>query len=370
MKTGILTLPLHTNYGGLLQAYALQTVLENLGHEVFHLALRSRLPKLPAYKAPLTYLRRISRKIRGKQVQIFYERNCARELRVTRQFTDRFISKYIKCRYVDTFEDASLLDADAFVVGSDQVWRPRYFLGDIENAFLRFAEEKDIRRVAYAASFGTDEWEFTEDQTRECGRLLRKFDAVSVREKSGVDLCQRHFGADAKCLPDPVLLIPAESWLRLSEENEVTYGDGELLSYILDETTETSALKDSVAKMTGLKPFRVNSRVEDPDAPLEERIQPPVEDFLRGFRDAKYVVTDSFHACVFSILFHKPFIVYGNAGRGMSRVHSLLEIFGLEDRLAGGPSAVIPGNIDWARVDMILDGQREKAMDFLSAALP
>ena len=90
----------------------------------------------------------------------------------------------------------------------------------------------------------------------------------------------------------------------------------------------------------GYIPFCVNSRIEEWDAPIQECIQPPVEEWLRGFYDAEFVVTDSFHACVFSILFNKPFIVIGNEGRGIARFESLLKTFGLEERL------VITNNLD------------------------
>ena len=114
--------------------------------------------------------------------------------------------------------------------------------------------------------------------------------------------------------------------------------------------------------------FSVNSKYEDPNAPLEERIQPPVETWLRGFYDADFVVTDSFHACVFSILFEKPFIVYGNKERGMARFHSLLSIFGLENRLiinSATAQKVIAEPIDWNAVNVRKKEWQEKSLNFL-----
>lgn len=108
---------------------------------------------------------------------------------------------------------------------------------------------------------------------------------------------------------------------------------GTLLNYILDETHEKCQLVNDITKERGLTAFRVNSKVESEHASLKERIQPPVEQWIRGFYDAEFVVTDSFHACVFSILFGKPFVVIGNKERGMARFKSLLDMFCMEYRL-------------------------------------
>jgi len=131
---------------------------------------------------------------------------------------------------------------------------------------------------------------------------------------------------------------------------------------VLDESPEKAVLIDRLSRREGLTPFRANSRMEEKDAPLEERVQPPVEQWLRGFRDARMVVTDSFHACVFSILFHKPFVVVGNRRRGLARMESLLVMFGLEDRLCFEDSLCSDlKGIDWDRVDEKLEVWRGKS---------
>ena len=251
---------------------------------------------------------------------------------VISQYTQPFIDKYIHRKVVNSPEELQESDFDAIVVGSDQVWRPKYY-GKIENAYLGFAKGWNIKRIAYAASFGTDDWEYTDEQTKECGELLKKFDAISVREASGVTLCKEHFGVEVQHVIDPTMLLYKEDYIRLIEAANTPKAKGTLLNYILDETPGKKELIEQIAKDKSLVPFRVNSRVEDHKALLKERIQPPVEQWLRGFYDAEFVVTDSFHACVFSILFGKPFVVIGNKKRGMARFESLLKMFGLEDRL-------------------------------------
>ncbi len=369
MKIGILTLPLHTNYGGILQAYALQTVLERMGNEVYLIEKPTFPLHLPLWKTPLSYGRRILKNISGHPFPILYEQKMNREASTIRQHTDKFINKYIKRKIVDNYTDVHENDFDAIVVGSDQIWRPKYF-HNIETAYLDFTEGWNIKRMAYAASFGTDEWEYTPKQTKKCGRLLQSFDAVSVREKSGINLCHNHFHVQATHVLDPTMLLEPENYIKLFEVDDTPKSPGTLLNYILDETPEKTALIEKIAKDKSLVPFRVNSKVENINAPLQERIHPPVEQWLRGFYDAEFVITDSFHACVFSILFNKPFFVIGNTARGMSRFTSLLSMFGLENRLIHSNSSIYyETNISWQNVMSLLNYNRRKSRDFLSKGL-
>ena len=366
MRIGILTLPLHTNYGGILQAYALQTVLERMGHDVCVIEKKRQPLRLPLWKAPLSYGKRILKNLTGNPFPIFYEQKMNREEPIVGQNTDKFINKYIKRRIVDDFSDIKETDFDAIVVGSDQVWRPKYFNDNIENAYLRFAEGWEIKRIAYAASFGTNEWEYTPEQTERCAKLLKRFNAVSVREKSGVGLCREHFHIEAKHVLDPTMLLSADDYVKLFEVAGTPKSSGTLLCYILDETPEKTALVNKIAEEKHLIPFRVNSKVENPMATLSERIQPSVEQWLRGFYDAKLVVTDSFHACAFSILFNKPFIVIGNTKRGISRFTSLLFMFGLMDRLiTNNIFNKKRGKIDWNNVNEIKLRLKGKSMNIL-----
>ena len=118
-------------------------------------------------------------------------------------------------------------------------------------------------------------------------------------------------------------------------------------------------------KSLSLTPFRVNSKANGLHASIRERIQPPVEAWLRGFYDAEFVVTDSFHACVFSIIFGKPFIVIGNKDRGMARFESLLKMFGLENRMIYDDLSVINNLIEWEIVNTIKLKYQGKSYSFL-----
>ena len=373
MKIGILTLPLHTNYGGILQAYALQTVLERMGHEVCLIEKKRKPLRLPMWKAPLVYGKRVLKNLAGHPYPIFYEQKVNREEPITRQNTDLFIKRYIKRRIVNDFSELKESDFDAIVVGSDQIWRPRYFL-NIGHAYLDFTEGWDIRRMAYAASFGTDEWEYTREETEECASLLKMFDAVSVRERSGIDLCKKHFNIDAVQALDPTLLLAREDYLKLVEGTDVKRHNGGLMCYFLDETPEKTNLANQLAEKQCFELFSVNNPNADRmSLHFEKRIQEPVEQWIAGFSDASFVVTDSFHGCVFSIIFKKPFVAIGNKSRGMSRFVSLLNLFGLSERLIfsaeefAEKSDKLLAPIDYGRVYSEYSRLRQQSMDFIKS---
>lgn len=373
MKIGILTLPLHTNYGGLLQAYALQTVLEKMGHEAVVIDTPNK-KRILKWNYPLEILKRcISKILLRRSTRVFYEQWFNKTYPIISRNTQPFITSYIHRLEIKGLNSLSPESFDAFIVGSDQVWRPAYFTRmydtGIKDAYLAFARNWKIKRISYAASFGTDNWEYSKDQTKECAELLKMFNAVSTRESSGTELCKKYFGVDATQVLDPTMLLTKEEYVGLINNSSTPESKGNLLCYILDETKEKTDVIDYVAKSKGLIPFKVNSKVGDFSLPVEERVQPPVETWLRGFYYADFVVTDSFHACVFSILFQKPFVIVGNKERGLARFHSLLATYGLEDCLASGPDTVKFVAINWEKVSTVLNEKRDEALEFLSKAL-
>lgn len=373
MRIGILTLPLHTNYGGLLQAYALQTVLEKMGHEAVVLDTPNRKSILK-WSYPLEILKRcISKFLLRRPTRVFFEQWFNKTYPIISRNTQPFIANHIHRLEIKGLKSLSPDSFDAFVVGSDQVWRPAYFTRmydtSITNAYLAFARNWKIKRVSYAASFGTDSWEYSKEQTKNCAKYLKMFNAVSTRESSGAELCKKHFGVNATHVIDPTMLLTKEDYVGLINNSSTPKSKGNMLCYILDETKEKTDVIDFVAKSKGLTPFKVNSKVGDFSLPVEERVQPAVETWLRGFYDADFVVTDSFHACVFSTLFQKPFVIVGNKERGLARFHSLLATYGLEDCLASGPDTVKFSAINWEEVSKILNEKRNEAFEFLSKAL-
>ncbi len=337
MKIGIYTQPLRYNYGGLLQAWALQTVLRRMGHDVVTFDPCPYLC-LSWKKKPFVYAKRTIKKLLGQNVTIRFEKRINKEHDLKIQNLKPFIDVNIQRMEFTKVTDIKEADFDILLAGSDQVWRPKYnrsYGRTIENAFFDFARQwKYVKRIAYAASFGTDEWEYSDEQTKNCGELAKQFSAIGVREYSGVKLCKERLGVSATHVLDPTMLLDKHDYedLFLKAKN-TNCPSGNLLCYILDETDLSDQLIKKISAEKGLVPFRANSKVTDVRAKINERIQPPVEQWLRNFKDAEFVVTDSFHACVFSIIFGKPFVVIGNEKRGLSRYDSLFSTLSMSNHL-------------------------------------
>lgn len=381
MKIGILTQPLHANYGGLLQNYALQQVLLRAGHEVETIdwtpsnkSLRNRLSRIKWTILSFLFPNKFH-KLRYQPTE--------EERKVIQQHTNHFISTYIHHTKTIMFKDgfsqqAKVGNYDAYVVGSDQCWRPRYndFLTSM---FLDFVKEKNVKRIAYAASFGTDQWEFSQEMTAICASLAKKFDFVSVREDSGVRLCKEHLGVDAVHVLDPTMLLTKEDYISLIKAEKEPQSSGTLFNYILDPDADKTTFINKVAKEKGLTAFQVLPKCQaetrtkdDIKNRIEDCVFPGVTSWLRAFMDAEMTIVDSFHGMVFSIIFNKPFWVIGNANRGMSRFTSLLKVFHLEERLLDANQlhkVDINRPIDWPSVNAILQQKRNECINLLLSQL-
>ena len=372
MKIGILTLTLDTNYGGILQAYALQTVLERMGHEV--LVFNRRPHKIKANWVII--LKRFYHKLLGEKIVVFSEAKLNREAPIVNKRIWHFRDKNIKEIYIESFDDIQRLCLDCIVVGSDQIWRPKYFKeqwnDDVTKAFLSFTDGWNIKRVAYAASFGAEAWEYSEQETIEIQQSIKLFDAISVREYEGVNLLKSHLNASAIFVVDPTLLLSVNDYKEIVNSSSTPKSLGNLLSYILDTTDDKEELLNFISTQKKLKPFSVNRDELMLTMPIEERIKPGIDAWLRGFMDAEFVVTDSFHACVFSLIFNKPFVVVGNKDRGMARFYSLLSTFNQGFRLVNSMQEYIE-RCDmihcFPNVNNLIDEERQKAIEYLNNSL-
>ena len=377
MKIAVLTLSLYANYGGNLQAYALLKVLRELGHDAWF--LNRERHKTPWWKIPYVLAKRILMKYAlGRKINLRSGLFDQRERAIVAQYSRKFIDKYIQPQTEEFLSTGQLtrgfssLGFDAVIVGSDQVWRRRFVKANLIDYFCGFLPSSDTRtrRISYAASFGTSDWEYSPAETHRCGELIKRFHSISVRESDGVNLCLANFGVTAEHVVDPTLLLKASDYEQLIPQPEKKL-EG-ILVYILDISAAKQNLVARVVTHLGLPTFNVNGNAASKSELASERVAPPVEDWLRGFRDAKFVITDSFHGTVFSILFNKPFIAIGNKTRGMSRFSSLLEMFNLSERLVTSESEIdekVFLKPDWAVVNQQLEIQRRIGKDFLRRAL-
>ena len=381
MKIGILTQPLHNNYGGLLQNYALQQVLKGMGHEVETVDWFPE--KAGALKEWLWQKKELLLSLTLKDRERPRYQLTNEEEAVIGSNTHHFTNRYITVcpQKVGRIEEFRSIDAvykyDAYVVGSDQVWRPSYNSAMMTAMFLDFTNRKDVKRIAYAASFGTSAWEFTPAMTEECARLAKKFDLITVREKSGVDLCREHLGVEATWVLDPTMLLNSEVYEKLVLAENEPKSAGTLFHYILDPSDEKKALIEQVAAKQGIQPFTIMPKCQaenrtrwDVKHRIEDCVFPSVTSWLRGFMDADMVIVDSFHGAVFSIIFNKPFWVIGNSKRGNARFESLLGLYGLEDRMIASGEAVDWNQaIDWTRVNEIRDQKRIECIQLLEKSI-
>lgn len=376
MKIGILTIQGVLNYGNILQGYALQQILKNMGHDVYLIEsseIRSSIKcfnfKLKPYLAPFVYLKRAYRKyIKGEKIYIFYENKIQSSFEYATQHLTDFTNKNIKLHLCDSYEDIKEDTFDMIVVGSDQIWNP-LLNKDTLNSFLDFAKNWNIKKIAYAASFGKDNMEdYSSDDIKKCSELAKLFDAISVREDSAVKLCREYLGVKAKHLIDPTMLLNKDYYMSIVEQ--VAKRENILLKYFLIKDQNKTMIEENIASRLLLKSYSAfNADGVDIGAEnVEECIVNSPLEWISSFRDAEFVVTDSFHGTVFSIIFNKPFIIVIDDHINTIRFKSLLKIFGLEDRLIHNVSELHEthfGEINWKRVNEVIAKQRELAFEFL-----
>ena len=358
MRIGIVTQPLEMNYGGILQNWALQQVLLRMGHQPITIDAYQRFTLIhylfscmrtwwmqlrgkPGWYLPHRYHGSLRRKHTGQ----FVERNIVKT-RVMWHYDRNVVSRY---------------GLEGLVVGSDQVWRSSYNKSRLEDKYLSFAQGLPLRRVAYAASFGVDQWTYTAEQTSVCARLLQQFDAVSVREDSAVALCQEHLGVAAQRVLDPTLLLQASDYKEIMSP-DWDASEPYLAVYCLDITPAKQEFFNRISRKHGLK-------VRFFTAGLQSELS--IEQWLAMFNHATMLVTDSFHGTVFSILFGKEFYTLENPRRGNTRIAGLLDMLGLGSRLLSSeePDETLARPIDWASAYSRLDIERKHSMEFLSASL-
>lgn len=372
MKIGILTHYIHYGYGGVLQNYALQTVLKSLNHEP--ITLRCKWGKKTGLYLTIKYkLSLATHRLLNIDTWSITNKQDVLISKDVEPFINSHICSTPEIDSTAGFYDATLSEkCDALIVGSDQIWRKEFPY--MEECYLNFAQELQLKKIAYAASFGVDEWEYDRELTERCRGLASKFDAISVRERSAIQLCEEYLSVKSEFVLDPTMLLEREDYIKLFEEAEEKESEGELFSYVLDKTPEKEAVIKTIVKRLDKRRYECMPRYETSYLNIikhpQESIYPPVTRWLRSIYDADCVVTDSFHGTVFSIIFNKPFYVLINNRRGSARFTSLLGLFGLENRIiSNAENIVLDQSIDWERVNMKVEEMKNNSLVFLQKAL-
>lgn len=355
------------NYGAKLQALAIAEAIRQLGFQVEYI---NRRP-LCAYM----YKNRIDRFLKAKEEQA---------LSGLTEFELSYLQPQTMALYNN--QDFEKLDLDkyyALVVGSDQMWRDDYFHAGFDfTPYLFYAEEKKCKKIAYAVSFGKNSCSHPEDRRCEIERLIKMFDTISVREPSGKEILKNVFHVEGTWVCDPTLLHDARTYIEKLGIKRKTENINEITTYILNQSTKFFRCAEMISNQTRTplnhivhKRFN-NLFYKRPLCRIPDlQTRPTVENFLERILNARYIITDSYHGMLFSIIFGKQFIVYNRKAGGSERYYPILGLLGLENRLFDEDDnieevvAILKTKIDYNNVNARLKEFKELSLKFLKDSL-
>lgn len=356
------------NYGACLQAYALQTVAKSMGAElqliVYHQANKDDLNK------PMSKLGKVKALGLPGMANYLWNRPFIRKRKQAyADFRNQYLVFYERDYYRDSDFD-QLNDAfDKFICGSDMIWSEEFF-DDWDFFYLGFAEKK--KSYSYAPSFGSNR--IPEEKTERCKALLNGLNAVSCREEGGVELVSKIAGISALQVLDPTMLIDTGGWSDLIDNDKRIIREPYVFAYIFGEFDQKSSplyheLEESVGKIYKLP----GQRSEERGFPVES-VGP--KEYLRLFRDAGYIVTDTFHGLMFSIIFRKPFLVLDRKDNGhwakySDRMTSTLKMLGMENRYVSDEFRRLGQlkELDYTRYEAFIEEKRTASLQYLRSVL-
>ena len=366
MRTGILTFHCSDNYGAMLQAYGLKTFLKTIEPDTeivpyapFFMTGRHWL--IPWYPGKSLI------KMAGSAVRNF--------LTLTPDyFTQKKRMKTFRTRYltpsprpVRTLKGLENLTYEVYVLGSDQIWNPDITFGLRKAYFGAFSNRYKKHVIAYAASLGGSSLDDIYDQ--EIHSLLSYVDRISVREKAAVPYVSRMAGKEVSAVVDPVFLLDVEEWKKIEtlskKRNYVLVYKTEKSEKLMEYAKRLAAAKNlpviELKYQKGVKPENKQVIVETGAGPAE---------FLGYIHHADYVVTNSFHAMAFSIIYQKKFLAFEHNTRN-ARLENALEQCGLGERMVGKGSEPhdIDAAIDWTKVKENMKQMREGSILFLKESM-
>lgn len=359
MKVAIITILDNINFGTYLQALATGFVIKSLGHDVEIIRYTRPIMTLNGYP-------KIILKERGF-LSWLKHRNDIKKIVELRNKDFAFLSGYFPVTKEYTSFEALQQNppvADVYITGSDQVWNSVYNRGVDRSYYLDFAP-LGRRRVAYAASIGMED--FPEQEKPLVYSLLKKYDTITVREKTAQQILKR-MDISSDVVLDPTLLLSGKQWNEIANNPHLHLQEKYLLVYSVERRQQDELIDyyaKIIAKKKGLLIYQVsyggkNKRLSCADK-YYGNATPDV--FLRLIHSANYVVVSSFHGTAFAINFNKQFITI-SANRFNSRVHNLLVMTSLQERLINNKSIDVTSlkDIDYTVVNTELNNQRAKSI--------
>lgn len=376
MKIGIMTCwQPDDNYGTQIQCFALQHYLRNLGHDAFliqYLRENDVIKKITLTKvlkafSPFHIVRKLltMRKLKKMQEETFSHNRNAPEFR----------SKYLKTSKIyNNYEELVLNppEADLYIVGSDQVWNNfPVQKGQFNSFFLNFGNEK-IKRISYAASFGFSRESIPKNYEILAKPLLKKFDGISIREKSGLDILKQWGGRFENSIrvSDPTLLLSADYYRKIYSENKINKPNKKyVLLYNLSSKSNIDCNKIlEWAKSKNLELLYIAGHGQLDNL---KKCYATIPEWLYLIDNAEYVFTNSFHGSIFSSIFHKKFVVFellALYGSTNSRLDIIKELVS-QNRIVNSVNKafeIIDNEIDWDLFEKNKDDLVKIGRDFLN----
>ena len=360
-----------TNYGTNLQAYALVKKLNLMGYTA---TIKGDIKKnINYFLHPYIVLDRIQCKINNK----FLEKNSSknkedtRKIKLFKKFVDEIpkLNSYGKKDWEKVKKEYS-----AFITGSDQVWNPNYFQGAM---MLDFITSGEIKKVAYAPSIGVNS--LSVKMQHKYKKLLKDYCAVSVRERKAAELLKNISPVSVQVVLDPTMLLTCTEWAEVADkaiiQNEWNINEKYILCYFVGERSDYDNYVKQVIDETNMRclVIPINQNISIDSCKTIAGVGP--NEFVWLIKHAAIVVTDSFHASVFSILYHKEFYVLKRFAENSlssqnSRLHQILEMYALSERWIEDENKFIRQRyIDYKKVETILEEKRLFSESFLKEFL-
>ena len=375
-KLALLNIQRCNSDGAVLLAYALEKVCSNTSWEVQNLnykyagrimesnIIKNFFMKLKIVVMKKMHLNNLGGRILGRSVK--------KEFDLQNRNFMKFRQKYLNLTYeIKNVDDSILNDYDAFIVGSDVVWKPEIAAcEDRELYFLRSVPENAIK-IAYAASIGTDDEKILEKHDRYYKGAFDSLDYISIREQSMIPFIKKYTEKEVQSMIDPVFLLKEYDYRKLENNMQKNInGKPYIYLYLLGNNPNAVKEADALAKKNGFAVLAyLNDGFENADmieAEAESALSGGPAEFLYNIRNAEYIMTDSFHATAFSILFNKKFCVFKRETISV-RMSDLLDRFLLSDRLYN--EAVNEKEINWKAINKKIEKEREQGMKYLMEAL-
>ncbi len=354
-KIGILTYHRAINYGALLQVYALQHIIQKLSAECIIIDYRNNKLENRHKKMSLSNCKCLKDYIRFFLIGKAHNKKFDK----FREFSKKHLRISKPCYNKDNLETISS-EFDKIICGSDQVWN--HNINDFDKAYYLDFINSSSKKYAFSASFGYKK--IKDEYKSEYKNLLNDYNMISVREKHAANIIEELIGTRPEVVLDPTMLIKKDEWIKLA--NDYKYSSKYILIYAYSGTHIMNLAKN-IAKKTGFKIVMIkNHYLPRLNIKYEKTVGP--RDFLGIFKNAEYILTNSFHGTIFSINLNKEFFteLLPEPSNVNSRLEHVMELFGLKNRLiTNNNPEIINIKINYENLNKKLDKERNKSINFL-----